>query len=262
MAFEFHLDISLQRKQQFEVTRDYIIPFLQPHFLPGADKKVLDIGCGVGGVLQAFVDAGCQGVGIDLSKGSIDIALQLHQDLIADNRIEFRYQNIYDYDADAQFDLIVFKDSIEHIPDQNKIVGFVKKFLKPNGKIFFGFPPWYMPFGGHQQIIRKSKLFSLLPYYHLLPMPLYRAVLQTTGESPKIIDELIEIKTLGISTYRFEQICAKNKYQILKHKLWLINPIYYYKFKVKPRGQIKPIYYFPYIRDFFSTCAYYIITPQ
>lgn len=262
MAFEFHLDISQQRAQQCAVTREHILPFLATHFTPGPDKRVLDVGCGVGGVLQAFVEAGCMGVGVDLSKGSIEVALREHKALIDSGRISFLYQNIYDYQPEAPFDLIVFKDSIEHIPDQARIIGYVKKFLKPDGKIFFGFPPWYMPFGGHQQIVRKSKFLSLLPYYHLLPTGIYKGLLEAAGESKPIVDELLDIKSLGISTVRFERICKQTNYKILKRKMWLINPIYKYKFNVTPRGQIGLISSLPYINDFLSTCAYYIIAPK
>ena len=50
-----------------------------------------------------------------------------------------------------QFDLILLKDVIEHIPDQERVIPYLKEFLKPGGRVFFGFPPWYMPHGGHQQ---------------------------------------------------------------------------------------------------------------
>ena len=52
----------------------------------------------------------------------------------------------------------------------------LKILLKDKGQIFFGFPPWYMPFGGHQQVAHK-KWTSKLPYYHILPMPIYKAIL-------------------------------------------------------------------------------------
>jgi 2-polyprenyl-3-methyl-5-hydroxy-6-metoxy-1,4-benzoquinol methylase len=64
----------------------------------------------------------------------------------------------------------LLKDVIEHIHDQPKLIAWMKSYLAPNGTIFFGFPPWQMPFGGHQQLCR-NKVLAKLPYYHLLPRP-------------------------------------------------------------------------------------------
>ena len=74
-------------------------------------------------------------------------------------KVEFLCQNIYE-DAflsrfKNQFDVIILKDVIEHVPEQEKFVPYLKNFLKPGGQIFFGFPPWYMPFGGHQQVCKN-----------------------------------------------------------------------------------------------------------
>ena len=77
------------------------------------------------------------------------------------------YQVDIEKDLNGLFDIIVLKDVIEHIHDQAKLIGWMKNFLKPGGIVFFGFPPWYMPFGGHQQMCHSK--ISRLPYIHLLP---------------------------------------------------------------------------------------------
>jgi hypothetical protein len=67
----------------------------------------------------------------------------------------------------------MLRDVIEHIPDQDRFFKHVRSYLQPDGVIFFGFPPWYMPFGGHQQVCH-SKFLSKLPWFHPLPFPLFR----------------------------------------------------------------------------------------
>lgn len=69
-------------------------------------------------------------------------------------------------DTLPKFDLVVMRDTIEHIPNQKKFLEELKKFLKPNAKVFLAFPPWRMSFGGHQQVC-ESKFLRLLPYFHL-----------------------------------------------------------------------------------------------
>ena len=145
---------------------------------------------------------------------------------------------------------------IEHIHDQAKLIGWMKNFLKSDGIVFFGFPPWYMPFGGHQQICHSK--ISRLPYIHLLPRSIYRWILKRKKES---VDELMEIRDTGISIERFEKICKKEGYDIFYKRHYLLNPIYEWKFGWKAKKQIGLIRAIPFVRDFFTTCVYYIIQP-
>ena len=118
-------------------------------------------------------------------------------------------KDIYEVDPEKElggkFDLIILKDVIEHIHNQDSLIARMKTFLNPGGSIFFGFPPWQMPFGGHQQM-SSNKWLSKLPYYHLLPTPIYKLILKMGREPSKKIDAFLEIKETGISIERFERI--------------------------------------------------------
>ena len=170
-------------------------------------------------------------------------------------------KDIYEVDVEKDFnglfDIIILKDVIEHIHDQAKLIGWMKNFLKPEGIVFFGFPPWYMPFGGHQQIC-KSKI-SKLPYIHLLPKFMYRGILKNRKEN---VDEMMEIRETGISIERFEKICKNEGYSIPHYRHYLLNPIYEWKFGWKARRQGLLIKAIPFARNFFTTCVYYIIQPN
>lgn len=157
----------------------------------------------------------------------------------------------------GEFDLIVLKDVIEHVHEQEKLLFALKSYLKPNGYLFLGFPPWYMPFGGHQQIC-KSKVLSRLPWIHLLPKKVYKFLLNKFGEDPAY---LMDIKETGIGINKFEIICKDAGYSIVGKDHFLISPIYEYKFGMKPRRQFKFIKQIPYLRDFITTGVYYIIQP-
>ena len=258
--FEFHAD----RKRYFDIqvlnAEKYVIPFIEEKFLIKAGMRILEIGCGEGGVLKAFINKGCEGVGVELDAPRIADAQKFLPEDIAAGRLKFVTKDVYkvdtDKDFDGLFDIIVLKDVIEHIHDQAKLIGWMKNFLNPGGIIFYGFPPWYMPFGGHQQIC-KSKI-SRLAYIHLLPKGLYRWILKNRKEN---VEEMMEIRETRISIERFVRISKKEGYSLLHNRHYFINPIYEWKFGWKPRTQSIIIKAIPFVRNFFTTCVYYITQP-
>jgi len=262
MALEHHSNADLRIQQQVENAAQYVIPFIEKTISISSGMKVLEIGCGEGGVLKPFVDKGCICTGVDLDQIRIDIAQNVYADDIRNNMVSFINQNVYDADFVSTFsnyfDLIVLKDTIEHVPNQEAFIPHLKKLLAPSGKIFFGFPPWQMPFGGHQQVCTK-KFLSVLPYYHLLPMPIFKAFLKLFGEDATKIKDLVEVKETGISIERFERIVKQSGFSILNKTHFLINPIYKYKFGLQPRKQLGFISAIPVLRNFLTTCVYYTI---
>lgn len=263
--FEFHQDKAVYFDYQYRTGRDYVIPFVNAHKFLTAPARILEIGCGEAGVLQAFLEAGHTAVGIELQPHRVELARSFHAAAIAAGQIDIINRNIYDIDPtqDAQFrfDLIILKDVIEHIPDQQRFMGLLPHFLNPGGVVFFAFPPWYMPFGGHQQICRNRWL-SRLPYFHLLPRSWYAAILRMGGETPERQQDLLEIYDTGISIERFERILQHWNYDQLDRRIYLFNPIYQLKFGIKPRVQAAWLGQIPYVRDFLSTAVYYLVKPN
>lgn len=264
MSLLQHRDDNVRYQQQVDNSRNYVIPFIEKEFPDIAGLKVMEVGCGEGGVLTPLLEKGCICVGVDLSQQRIDLAEGFLKEYTGTGQLRLIAKNIYDLDFLGEyrhtFDVIILKDAIEHIPDQEKIIGHLKQLLSPRGQVYFGFPPWYMPHGGHQQVC-TSKVLTLMPYIHLLPRPLYRGLLRAFKEPEPIIQELMEIKDTGISIERFERIVKRQQYKITQRKFYLINPIYKYKFGVSAREQWKPLAAIPFVRNFFTTCVYYLIKP-
>ena len=260
--FEFHTDKERYFRIQADNAAKYVIPFIETVFPLKNEFRVLEIGCGEGGVLKAFLDRGCSGVGVELSESRTEWAKKFLAEYFAKGKVELYAKDIYDPSFaklfEHAFDLIVLKDVIEHIPEQERIIPQLRNYLKQGGKIFFGFPPWYMPFGGHQQIC-KSKLLGVIPYYHLLPSPVYKMILKIFGENEVTIHDLMDVKKTGISIERFEGILYKSGLKIYHKTFYFINPIYWYKFGWKPREQSRIISSVPYLRDFFTTAVFYLV---
>ncbi len=262
MSFHFHFDRRLYFEHQLLNTSRYVIPFILSHQVLKPDSQVLEVGCGEGGVLKAFIAFGCHGVGVELDGARVESFCHFMSDALSAGKAEIHHKDIYELIGEQsfknRFDLIVFKDVIEHIHDQTQLLKAIRGLLKPDGAIFLGFPPWQMPFGGHQQIC-QNKYLSRLPYIHLLPKGLYKRILIWFGESPSTVEALLEVRETGISIEDFEKITLQSGYRILKKELYLFNPIYELKFGIKPKVQFRVISSIPVLRNFLTTCVYYLI---
>lgn len=254
-----HLDPQQYINEQIHSTQKYIVPFIQQFKSIDKTVQVLEIGCGEAGNLKPFLDLGCQCTGVDLSTPKIEKGKTFYATHPFAKNIKLISEDIYKTtEFHSQFDIIIVRDVIEHIHDQDKFLGLMKDLMAPNGIAFFAFPPWQNPFGGHQQIC-ESKILSLLPYYHLLPKSIYRTILKVFGENNGKIGSLLEIKETGISLERFERLVAKNGYKQLTKTLYFINPNYEVKFGLRPRKLSPILAKIPYFRNFLSTCGYYLI---
>ncbi|MCB0396995.1 MAG: class I SAM-dependent methyltransferase [Flavobacteriales bacterium] len=255
-----HTNRKAYFEEQSKTVSRHVIPFLKDVMNIGSETSVLEIGCGEGGNLLPFLDLGCKRVvGNDISESKVENARQYFTEHPQVKNLELISDDIYNVEGLGQFDLIIMRDVIEHIHGQEKFMHIVKKFLKPEGKFFLGFPPWYNPFGGHQQICR-SKLLSKLPYFHILPTPAYKGILKAFGENNDTVEALLEIKQTGISLERFERILRKENYHTDKKGLYFINPNYEVKFGLKPRKAWSIVAAIPFFRNFLITAGYYVVS--
>jgi SAM-dependent methyltransferase len=257
---ERHTDRELYFREQSLTTSKYVIPFISGVRPVTPSLSVLEIGCGEGGNLLPFLETGCSRVtGIDISEHKIENARKFYASIPGGDRVEFIAADIYDCADAGAFDLIIMRDVLEHIHDQARFIGFVKRLLAPHGVLFIAFPPWNNPFGGHQQVC-DSPVLSKMPWIHLLPGGLYRRLLRAAGENDAKIDGLLEIKETGINLGRFETIIKREGFSVLKKSLWLINPNFEVKFGLRPRRLPSLAGRIPFLRNFMATTGYYIIS--
>ena len=257
-----HFDREQYFKEQEYTTKKHVIPFIRESLKIDKDTSVLEIGCGEGGNLKPFLDLKCGNVvGIDLSVSKIENAQKFYQNHPDRKHIQFIAEDIFNAPDIGRFKLIMTRDTLEHIHDQKVFLDFLKILLKPDGQVFLGFPPWQNPFGGHQQMC-ESRFLSKIPYFHLLPVPVYRFILKSFGEKEAKITGLLEIKKTRISIEKFERLLKETGFAIHNRTFYSINPHYEAKFNLKPRKQCKLISSIPYLRNFLTTANYYMVSPQ
>jgi len=268
MPFDFHGQPDVYLRHQVLNAEKSILPFVASH-LPIAGQfaglEVLELGCGEGGNLKPFADAGAHCTGIDLNGKKIEEGKHIMAEYIAAGQIELYFDDIFNPEISrrfaGRFDLVILKDVIEHVPHKAEILGQIITFLKPGtGLLFIGWPPWMMPFGGHQQIAH-NKLLRTFPWLHLLPKGLYKAAIQAFGEPKEVLEELLQIYRDRVPLNMMDGLVKQLNLKMVARKFYFINPIYEYKFGLRTRVQAKWVAATPYLRDFATTSAYYLLQP-
>ncbi len=256
-----HINRDKYFEEQSITTEKYVIPFINGFREITSEMKILEIGCGEGGNLKPFLDAGCDVTGVDILEGKINNAHKFFASHPLKNNLHLIVSDIYDINEDFynRFDIIFMRDVLEHIHNQERFMSHAKKFLKADGLFFLGFPPWQYPFGGHQQMCH-SRFLSRLPYFHLLPGALYPWVLKLFGEGPGLVRDLLEIRQTRITIERFKRILKSENYNVKKSSFYFINPNYEIKFGIRPRLQTLFISGIPWLRNYFITTCYYLIS--
>ncbi|MCB9223370.1 MAG: methyltransferase domain-containing protein [Crocinitomicaceae bacterium] len=258
---ERHSDRSQYFNEQTTTVKDFIFPMISKYKNIDSSISVLEVGCGYGGNLVPFIEAGCQVTGIDLLEDSIETA-KIELDEANTPNLTLIASDIYKVTGmENKFDVIFMKDTLEHIPNQEKLIPFLKTFLKDDGIMFQGFPPWRNPFGGHQQM-SKSKFLSRLPWFHVSPRFMFKGILKMFGETPQKIEGFMEgVYDTRISIQRFRRIIRKNGFVIKERTHYFINPNYQIKFGLKPRVLWK-VLDIPWFRDWWTTTCYYVLAKK
>lgn len=239
-------------------SRKYYFPYLKEFKTFGLGTSILEIGCGEGGNLLPFSEAGCRVTGCDLSERKICTADSVFKKQGLQG--EFFCCDVMVFEPGCKYDIIMIHDVVEHIEPEVKLPFFqkVKSLLKEDGIVFWAFPDWYMPFGGHQQILWKSKL-SKCPWLHLLPLKAYEAVLKRSSKVPdSSVSELLSIRRSRMTIKSFEKLCALSGQRIIARRCWLVNPHYEVKFSLKPRKLPVWLSKTPVLRDVMSTSCHFI----
>lgn len=172
---------------QYCLARDYYIPMLEEWGFSFVGKRILDVGCGDGGFVSAVADAGAECVGVEIAPFNVWSEHPQVKFIVADITKSETLETLGN-----TFDMVVLRDVIEHIPRQQKqeFITSLKNYLKPDGRLFMTFPPYYSPFGLHQQTIPKSKLLRKIPYLSWLPQPLILSLMTLFKEDQRVKDKI------------------------------------------------------------------------
>ncbi|MDR2579029.1 MAG: class I SAM-dependent methyltransferase [Chitinispirillales bacterium] len=257
-----HKDDEMYFKELAKGTGDYVIPYIESVKKIPENSVVLEIGCGQGGNLYPFLEKGCRAIGIDKNDGKVGFANDFFKNCKNAHNLTLLNMNFYEVDPNSlpKADFVLIRDVLEHIVNREAFFERLKEFLADGAVIFNAFPPWRMPFGGHQQGL-KNRLLSKLPWFHLLPCCIFELILKIAGEDEKLYKDLLrdEVRRTKLSIREYKKLLKKSGFEIEKETYYLVNPSYKLKFGLKPR--ILPgILKIPFLCDFYTTAHYSVIT--
>jgi SAM-dependent methyltransferase len=150
----------------------FILRMIEEHRAKlGRDIHVLDFGCGNAAALgQYLIGDGVRYVGVDLHDPSLSYARQ-H---FGGTQAEFRET----VPTDMRFDVIVYADVLEHVPDPLGIVTEHAGVLAPDGIMIGSVPNGYGPCETEKFVDRHLRLYKMLRFAK-------RSALRLAGRVPK-----------------------------------------------------------------------------
>jgi len=252
------------RAYQTELAERFLIPILRRWRVEPEGRSVLEVGCGDGGVAAAFERQGSRVVMMDVEERLIQAARS------ANDREGIRAKtfvgDVFDRDAafyrEGPFDLVMFRDVMEHLERPATALDIVKRSLSPRGRVFVVFPPYFSPYGAHQQILpRKSALgipYNKLPFLQLLPKDLFLRLVR--GDHPAN-REVARLRGVALTVDKFERCVAQSGYEVERRKMFLSRPSFALRYGIPVAGA-SFVGRIPLVREIAVTAAYYLLRPK
>ena len=238
---------------QRSLAADYYIPFLNTkNDIDLKDKNILEIGCGNGGFIGAFGEYSNNCVGFDLKD------LDWDKSNVTYHRLNVFDENLTDK-IDSEFDIIILRDVIEHLDNRQTDMLFKQIDLISNKDtvILVTFPPFYSPFGLHQQVLLKSAL-RFIPYLSLIPKDLVKVFVEGDKDNKESVEELLSLYDSRKTISMFYKLVSQNGYSILDEKFFHVRPSHEIRYGIKTI-ESRFIWNIPILRELLITGTVFLI---
>ena len=184
----YRIFFEIQKKHWWFVTKKEIVLDMIDRYLAkdNGAKKVLDIGCGSGLILNALGDVG-QAYGMDMSDDAINFSKEIFDGEVEKGALpdQVPYEENF-------FDLITALDVIEHIDDDVGSLKAMRSLLTSEGKIVITVPAYMFLWSSFDEMNEHKRRYTLtelkeklvqagftvekISYYNTLLFPIVFAV--------------------------------------------------------------------------------------
>lgn len=138
--WESHLEYILSGNDRGEE----IVVKMVDHFTgPLEGKRVLDIGCGYGGVCIAAAKRGASVRGIEVGEAELKYFRLNLEDNGVENDVNITFGDADDMDfmeSLGQFDLVICDNVLEHVPDSHRLLYTISRAMAPDSRCYVTVP--------------------------------------------------------------------------------------------------------------------------
>ena len=237
---------------QRSLASGYYIPFLEKNNVNLKDKHILEIGCGNGGFIGAFGKYSDNCMGFDLKD------LEWDKSNVAYRRLNIFDENLTDK-IDSRFDIIILRDVIEHLDNKqtDKLFKQINLLSNPDTLILITFPPFYSPFGLHQQVLLKS-ILRFVPYLSLIPKDIIKVLVEGDKDNKEGVEELLSLYESKKTISMLYKLVRRNGYSVLDEKFFHIRPSHEIRYGFKTIKS-RLIWNIPILRELLITGTVFLI---
>lgn len=242
---------------EYELVAKHLLPLLNIWGIAPKGLRLLDVGCGDGGGLAAFHDAGMVCRGFDIEPRRVELAHQMNDRRQMDLRVGNIYERPVPFTGE-KFDLVVLHDVFEHLERKEEVLQTLKSYPTANGNLVITFPPYFSAFGAHQQLMKSW--FARLPYVHLLPLMVSHVFPLLKNEHQPFVKEIQTLSRLKMGMGKFERLLPPAGFQIAAKQGYLIGPNHIrFGLKPVPSNGISSI---PLLGELLTTGVVYLLSPR
>ena len=219
---------------------------LEPVLFHG--KTILELGCGHGRLsIEMAKEQTTKVVGIDLNETLISFAKENLQENFVEleKRLEFKLENICNLDSE-QFDIVVSKDTFEHIIELEKVINCIYRVLKPGGKCYIGFGPLYYSHNGEH-----SKTLAPFKWGHALLSDRFMINYYNKKNPLNKIESIYDLGLNKLKLKDYKEIFKRSDFEVV-----------YFKSNVSEHwiGKMQNLLsYIPFLKEYFSFNIYCVL---
>lgn len=157
-ANAFRQFLELERKHWwFRGRRHVYFGLLRHHLGDQPPRRILDLGCGMGGFLEGLSDLAGPGGRVFHSDVSHESLLHCTERGFPQGVLSSGYSLPY---ADGSFDLVCMFDAIEHIPDDHAVMREVARVLAPGGHVFVSVPAYQFLYANNDRVAQHERRYT------------------------------------------------------------------------------------------------------
>lgn len=128
------------------------------------NKRILDIGCGVGAFVRRLREFSGEVYGTDIDRESLVRGTEAVPNLALAIGEQMPFK-------DAAFDVILLHEVLEHVDNDVETLREARRMLAPGGSVVIFCPNRLYPFETHGIFLGKKYVFGNIPFVNYLPDP-------------------------------------------------------------------------------------------